>query len=197
MQTRHIFFVAWLLLTTITWGKDAGQDTHTPLPDGWKKARFGMSSDEVLERYPDAVLERDEAELLLKTYALAAPTPGIGRVTFYFFKDRLFKVALNFDLTDVEQRFQIRLFEKKYGPCQQKDFNWRPTEKTTKLVWVNPKYMIQLGQLITTPGKKGGKTSYYLAAIYTDVKVAAEHEEYAKNAAPRKHVLGWDDFFTQ
>lgn len=195
MEIRQVLVLS-LLVAILTAKPDAAEDEAeiSPLPDGWKKAKFGMSTEEVLGGYPDAALERDEPELLLQTYILSSPAAGIGRVTFFFFKDRLFKVALNFDLNEVEQRFQIRLYEKKYGPCREKDFDWRPTENSSKLVWVDARYMIQLGQLVTTPGGPKAQANHYLAAIYTEVKMAAEYEEYAKNAAPRKHTLGWEDF---
>ncbi|NOZ20222.1 MAG: hypothetical protein GXP25_03945 [Planctomycetes bacterium] len=197
-MTTQRFLAIWLFAAILVPQSATSQEEKpeqvSPLPDGWKKAKFGMSTEEVLASYAEAALERNEPELLLQTYILSAPTQGIGRVTFSFFKDRLFKVALNFDLNEVEQRFQICLYEKKYGPCHEKSFDWRPNENASKFVWMNPKYMIQLGQLVTTPTGKKAKASHYLAAIYTDIKIATEYEEYAKNAAPRKHALGWEDF---
>ncbi|MEW6355449.1 MAG: hypothetical protein AB1696_03925 [Planctomycetota bacterium] len=195
MGIRRVLVLALLAATLTATPAVSEEETEvSPLPDGWKKAKFGMSTEEVLAAHPEAALERDEPELLLQTYILSSPAPGIGRVTFFFFKDRLFKVALNFDLNEVEQRFQMRLFEKKYGPCQEKNLDWRPTENASKMVWVNDRHMIQLGQLVTTPGGPKAQANHYLAAIYSDVKMATEYEEYAKNAAPKKHTLGWEDF---
>ena len=167
---------------------------YAPLPDGWKKAKFGMSLDEVLSRYPNAAADREEPDLLAKAYVLIAPAPGIGRVTFFFFRDRLFRVAVNFDLNEFDQQLQIGLFEKKYGPCQEKDISWRGTENATKIAWRDGKHSIELGQLVTASGSKDVRVGYYLAAIYTDLAAAAEQEHHVKTQAPKKHALGWDDF---
>jgi len=153
-----------------------------------------MKVDAILALFPDAKREQDDVDYATKTYVLSAPGKGVGRVTFFFFKDVLFKVAINFDLTRAQQKYQIYLYEKKYGPCQEKDLNFQGTDSTTKLVWHNRKHAIQIGQLITTPPKKDAVQEHYLAAIYIDIALATAYEEHAKKVGAQKHELGWDDF---
>lgn len=180
--------VCWLVLVTAS---ATSEEKKAPLPDGWKKARFGMSSEETLAAYPEAAPDRNEPELLFKSYVLAAPCKGVGRVVFFFFKDRLFKIAINFDLTEYEQRFQIQLFEQKYGPSTEKELDWRAGENATKMIWEDGKHAIHVGQLSTG---SAARPQVYLAAVYMDIALQSEYEEYAKTAVPHKHALGWDDF---
>lgn len=195
-MTKSYAVGCWLVLLFATAQPGTAQNAtqFVPLPDGWKEAKFGMTVEQVLLLYPDAALDKEEAEILLKSHVLTSPDAGIGRVTFYFFNNALFKVAINFDLSRAQQRYQMHLFEKKYGPCQEKEINYQGTDNTTKLIWHNKKYAIQIGQLVLTPKAKGAVEEHYLAAIYIDVQRATESEEYSKKVGARKHTLQWDDF---
>lgn len=186
----------WLVLALAGVRPGSAQDAtqFAPLPDGWKGATFGMTVEQILVHYPDAVPEKDDVDLLQKTYVLTSPDEGIGRVTFFFFKDVLFKIAINFDLSRAQQRYQIYLYEKKYGPCQEKEINFQGADNTTKLVWHNRTHAIQIGQIVLTPKKKDAVQEHYLAAIYIDIQRANECEEHTKKVGAQKHKVEWDDF---